>query len=233
MKKHHFFLFLLLLLASCNKDEGLGGSSSLEGYVYSVVHYDDNFSFSTQTFPALDKDVFLEFGDDLSVGERTKTGREGYYRFDYLRKGDYTVYALSSFADEHKAAVAKKIKVGGGSNQADTIFVHSGDAYGTAMIKGCVYAYFSDKNDKIIAVGPAINSDVYINHYGDEMFFERIRVGDQGFFIFQKILPGKYEVWVYDEADSRQLTPIKQIIEVDEAGKIYELPERFDIRIRS
>jgi hypothetical protein len=46
LRMKFFYLVLPLLflsLLSCNKDEGFGGSSSLEGLVYSVVHPDDYY----------------------------------------------------------------------------------------------------------------------------------------------------------------------------------------------
>jgi len=234
MKTHYlFFLPFLLLFSSCNKDEGFGGSSSLEGYVYHIEHSAANFSFNIDTFPALDKEVYLEFGDDINPGERIRTGRGGYYRFDYLRKGNYTVYAISDSVDSRKEAVIKTVKVTGSINKADTIFIHTGKAYGTSMIKGSVYASFYDKT-RLIDEGPAVDADVYINHYGEEMFFERIRVGDQGIFIFERILPGVYEVWVTSEDPiTRKLTPKKQTIQVKEAGEIYEFSERFEIDVRA
>ena len=234
MKTHYLFFFLFLLLFfSCNKDEGLGGSSSLEGYVYHIEHSTANFSFNIDTFPALDKEVYLEFGDDINPGERIRTGREGYYRFDYLRKGNYTVYAISDSVGSRKEAVFKTVRVTGSINKADTIFIHTGKAYGTSMIKGSVHALFYDKT-RLIDEGPAVDADVYINNYGEEMFFERIRVGDQGIFIFERILPGVYEVWVTSEdPETRKLTPIKKTIEVKEAGKIYDVPEEFVVKVRA
>ncbi|MDR1154518.1 MAG: hypothetical protein LBL04_07385 [Bacteroidales bacterium] len=233
--KYCFPLFLgLFLFYACNKDEGLGGSSSLEGYVYQIEHSDDNFSFRTETFPASKKDVYLIFGDNATdyFGDDVEVDNNGLYRFDYLRKGRYIVYSYSEYPDGRKEAVSREVSVGGGANKADTIFIHTGKAYGTSMIKGSVYALFYDGSRKVDE-GPAIDADVYINHYGEEMFFERIRVGDQGVFIFQKILPGRYEVWVTSEdPETRKLTPIKQVINVTESGKIYVLPE-FEVKARS
>jgi hypothetical protein len=155
------------------------------------------------------------------------------YHIDYLREGNYIVYSLSELADNQKESVPKHVKVKGSLSKADTIFIHTGKAYGTSMIKGSVYGLFYDKST-IIDEGPAVNSDVFINNYGEEMFFERIRVGDKGVFIFQRILPGKYKVWVTSEDPiTRKLTPIEQIIEVKEAGIVYELPEKFTVKIRS
>ncbi|MDR3187925.1 MAG: hypothetical protein LBT94_01905 [Prevotellaceae bacterium] len=238
LEMRQVIVILLLLggcvLSACNQGEGLGGSSSLEGYVYQVEHSDNNFSFKTDTFPAAKKDVYLIFGDneDDYFGDDVEADPNGLYRFDYLRKGAYIVYSYAEYADGRKEAVSQKVRVGSGVSRANPIYIHTGDAYGTAMVKGSVYALFFDK-DKLVDEGPAIDADVYINREGEEMFFERIRVGDKGIFIFQKILPGRYEVWVSSEdPTTRRLFPVKRVIEVTEAGRIYELPE-FTITVRA
>ncbi|MDR0505940.1 MAG: carboxypeptidase-like regulatory domain-containing protein [Dysgonamonadaceae bacterium] len=240
--RYLFSLFLCtLLLFSCNKDEGLGGSSSLEGYVYEVRHGDDNFSFETDTFPALDKDVFIEFGNNQSIGERIRTGREGYYRFDYLRQGTYTVYALSEFADGHKEAVTSKVSVSGDMNKADNIFIHTGKACGTAMIRGRVMVKFYHNgrpfpdSDSI----PAVETRVFIKNEGEETSFNDVRVGDMGVFIFQKLQPFKtYEVYVSTETgigDSYKhiLETVSQKVKVEEPYSIYDLEEVFTITVNN
>ena len=244
----HFYclgVIALFFLSSCNTDEGLGGSSSLEGYVYEVRHNDDSFSFQTDTFPALDKDVFIEFGDDLSVGERIRSGREGYYRFDYLRKGDYTVYALSEFADGRKEAVIKKVKVGSDLNRAGDIFVHTGKAAGTAMIRGEVWVRYYNKGRLVVdsdgnSLFPAVETRVFIKNKGEETSFDDVRVGDTGIFIFQKVQPGNaYEIYVSTEIQigdvyKNILTPVySDIIEVKEPYKTYNLDEKFIIDINN
>ncbi|MDR0844570.1 MAG: hypothetical protein LBN71_05055 [Tannerella sp.] len=236
MKINYLLLvFSALLLSACNKDEGLGGSSSLEGYVYQVEHSAANFSFQTDTFPAVDVRVFLIYGNDPDVyyGKDPRTDRNGLYRVDYLREGNYIVYSLSEPADNQPEAVSKEVRVKGSLSKAEPLYIHTGKAYGTSMIKGSVYGLFYDKST-LIDQGPAINSDVFINHYGDEMFFDRIRVGDQGVFIFERILPGKYKIWVTSEDPvTRKLTPIEQVIEVKETGVVYELPEEFRVKVRA
>jgi hypothetical protein len=246
--KKSFFLFFpfFLFLFSCNNQEGMGGSSSLEGYVYVIEHWDNNYTFQTDTFPALDAEVFLEFGDDLRVGERVRSGREGYYRFDYLRKGNYTVYALSDFG-ERKEPVAKKVKVSGDLNKADTIFIHSGDAVGSAMVKGSVWIkYYND--GRLIQVNEedsiaAVEARVFIKYVGEETHFDDARVGNEGVFIFQKIRPGKrYEVYVSSEELSGEkyknvLLPVFQEVTVEEAYKTYpldgEAPLTFTIKMNN
>jgi len=246
MKLYAYYLLLIsiaCLTVACNKDEGLGGSCSLEGYVYEVRHNDDNFSFQTDTFPALDKDVFIEFGDDLSVGQRIRSGREGYFRFDYLRKGNYTVYALSEFADGHKEAVISKVNVSDKLNRADTIFVHNGKASGTAMIRGSVMVRFFNQGIIVVdntgkSLFPAVETRVFIKNKGEETAFNDVRVGDEGIFIFQKIQPGKsYEIFVSTEIHVGErykhvLKPIYREIEVKEPYRIYDI-EEFTIDINN
>lgn len=234
MKYTQTFLVLLLfvplfLLTSCNRGEGIGGSSSIEGYVYNIVHQDDNFSFTVDTIPAVKEDVFLIYGTDDYFGDDVETDKDGRYRFDYLRSGTYVVYAYSEFADKNKTkeAVYQTVKVGGGLNKAPDIYIHTGKAYGTSMIKGSVLARYYD-NGRKEDEGPGIGTRVYIKNYGEETHFDDVRAGDQGVFIFQKILPGKYEVYTTTEdPDSERLDPVYQIIEVTEAGKVYELEEQF------
>ncbi|MDR0865629.1 MAG: hypothetical protein LBO74_11955 [Candidatus Symbiothrix sp.] len=234
MKIYYYFLLLLpaLLGASCNKDEGLGGSSSLEGYVYNVVHQDDNFSFQTDTFPAVREDVYLIFGDNDTdfYGDDVKTDPNGLYRFDYLRKGNYVVYACSNFADGHKVGETQKVKVSGGLNKAEPIYIHTGKAYGTAMIKGSIHATYYH-NGLWRDEGPGIGVRVYIRHAGEEAPFDDIKAGENGVFIFQKLLPGDYIISVETEdKDTEKVDVINSgIIQIRETGKMYEIPEKFEV----
>jgi hypothetical protein len=234
MKIYSYFLPLfpvLFLFFSCNKDEGLGGSSSLEGYVYQVEHYDDNFSFRTDTFPAVKKDVYLVFGDtDDYFGEDVETDQHGLYRFDYLRKGNYRVYAYSEFVDGHKEAVVKKATVSGKLNKAEAIFIHGGKAYGTAMVKGTVNATYYH-NGTYRDEGPGSGMRAYIRYVGEDAFFDDVRVGG-GVFIFQKLLPGDYEVAVETEdADTEKVDLIMKTVKITETGIIYEIPEVFEVGV--
>ncbi|MDR2087202.1 MAG: hypothetical protein LBP72_08505, partial [Dysgonamonadaceae bacterium] len=201
----------------------------------------------TDTFPALDTEVFLEFGDDRSVGERIRTGRDGYYRFDYLRKGSYTVYSLSDMFGKEKIPVAKNVHVGGSLNKADTIFIHTGDAVEAAMIKGSVWVKYYNKGSLVKVEGkdsiPAIEARVYIRYAGEETHFDDARVGDKGIFVFQKVRPGKrYVLYVASEEFSDEkyknvLFPVAKEIEVKEAYQTYPLngdePLTFTVKVNN
>ena len=116
MKQTFLFICLFLctfLFCACNKDEGFGGSSSLKGYVYNVVHYDDNLSFRTETFPAAKEKVYLIFGEnpDNYFAKDIDADNNGMFQFDYLRKGNYVIFAYSQLANGKREAVYKNVKV--------------------------------------------------------------------------------------------------------------------------
>ena len=242
MKIYSYFIFLisLFLLTSCNKDEGFGGSSSLEGYVYNIRHLDDNFSFKTDTFPALDQRVYLSYG---KADEDIRTNYEGKYRFEFLRSGNYTVYAHSEFPDGRLEPVFADVKVGGSLTKADTIFIHTGKANGTAMIKGSVMIRYYNKGSLVTINGessfPAVETRIFLKYLGDETYYDDVRVGDKGIFIFQKVQPGlDYEIYVSTEIPGDKykniLFPEAQTIQLpNEPYKTYELGEVFFIDINN
>ena len=85
---------VLLLVASCAKDAGEGGTSSIKGKVY-AKYYNKTFTSLIGETYAPDKDVYIIFGDDVTYGDKQKTCYDGSFEFKYLRKGKYKVYAYS------------------------------------------------------------------------------------------------------------------------------------------
>jgi hypothetical protein len=221
-------LFLpALVLMSCNKDEGLGGSSSLTGYVYDIVHHDDDSTFSADTLPAVKKDVYLIFGDDENeyFGDDVETDKNGFYRFDYLRKGNYVVYAYSEYADGRRESVSRTVRIGSAPNEAAAIYIHSGEACGTAAIKGYVYARYYH-NGSYRDEGPGTGMRAYIRKAGTEDFIDDARVAD-GVFVFQKLFPGEYEVAVESEdPDTERVDLIySPSVTIRETERLYVIPE--------
>lgn len=205
--KHNLYALLpllgLFLLVSCNKDEGEGGSSSLGGYVYQIRHFNDNSLFPTDTIPAAKEDVFIVYGDNEYFGDDIETNDAGYYKFEYLRKGNYTVFAYSSFDDDTREAEYQQVKVGGGYNRADTIYIHTGKASGTAMIRGKVMARYYD-NGRLVTIDgkyefPAIGYRVYLKYAGQDIVADDVRTNDEGIFVFQRLQAGTYEIYTETE----------------------------------
>lgn len=89
---------LLLLLgcitASCEKDPGEGGTSSIRGKVW-VKNYNSSFTYLQEEYYAQDEDVYIIYGDEFSFNDRVKTSYNGAFEFKYLRKGDYHIFVYS------------------------------------------------------------------------------------------------------------------------------------------
>jgi len=85
---------LLLLLISCEKGAGEGGMASIGGHV-TIEDYNFDFTILRDTYPAQEYDVYIIYGDDDYFGDRIKTSYDGYFEFNYLREGDYTIFVYS------------------------------------------------------------------------------------------------------------------------------------------
>ena len=234
------FLCLLLPLAgiflwfSCNKDEGLGGSSSIEGYVYKVVHHGDDFSFIPDTIPAAGERIYIIYGNNEQgpvASKDVRTNLNGLFCFEFLRSGEYIVYAFSEYPNELsnlKVAEVKHIKVGSGTAKADPIYIHSGKGYGLSMIKGKLMVQYYYRGYPEGEPQPAAGERVYLKRFGEDVIMDDVRVSDQGVFLFDRVVPGKYEVYaITQEIDDRRFTypTPSQIIEVKDPHKVYEVPE--------
>ena len=105
------------LLLSCKKGPGEGGRTSIIGKVWAeewddisyTVHYDSLDHW------AADEDVFIIYGDDVSFGDRIRTGPDGVFEFKYLREGDYTIYVYSEAPQNSSAAgkiaISKRVSI--------------------------------------------------------------------------------------------------------------------------
>ncbi|MDR1372706.1 MAG: carboxypeptidase-like regulatory domain-containing protein [Dysgonamonadaceae bacterium] len=218
MKSRFGYLFAMLVTASltfvsCNEDEGFGGKASIEGYVYEVVHFDDNYSFRTDTLKdgKYGTKVYITAKDDNQVLDDVDTGPDGYYRFDYLRKGDYRVYCVSEDKFRNQTPEMVNVKAGSsGTVKAEPIYYHKGDIYNTAMIKGKVWIRYCNNigtNIQVRIAGkyydsiPAVAARVYIANPSDSVSFADTR-GD-GVFMFKELRPNQeYQVYAITEVKS-------------------------------
>jgi hypothetical protein len=89
-----FLLSFSFLFFSCKKEEGEGGMATIKGSIW-VRDWDKNFNLMMYEYPGLDEDVFIVYGDQVGYGDKLSTDLNGNFEFKYLRKGTYTIYALS------------------------------------------------------------------------------------------------------------------------------------------
>ncbi|MCC6385277.1 MAG: hypothetical protein LC117_08750 [Bacteroidia bacterium] len=84
----------LFFLSACRKGPGEGGTSSIQGYLH-VKDYNASQVILFGEYPGVDEWVYIIYGNDISYGDRVRTNYEGKFEFNYLRNGDYRVYAYS------------------------------------------------------------------------------------------------------------------------------------------
>lgn len=88
-------LFILLLsVSACKKTAGEGGQASIKGKVWAE---DWNVAFTVKNgeYAAVDEDVYIIYGSDISYGDKVKTNYNGEFEFKYLRTGKYKIYVYS------------------------------------------------------------------------------------------------------------------------------------------
>ncbi len=96
MKLAKLFLALTLVttIISCNKTEGEGGTSSIEGKLYVI-----NLNAAGDTvgeYYAMDQDVFIIYGEsNATYNDKFATSYDGSYVFNNLTLGKYTLFSYS------------------------------------------------------------------------------------------------------------------------------------------
>lgn len=237
MKYYCKIMFALVMaafaLSSCNNKEGEGGTGTVQGYVKLVHHPDDNYLLEADTLNAAKTDVFIVYGDEEFYGDDTETNPDGLYQFNYLTPGDYTVFAYSTLPTGEKIPVSESVTLERGRvAQVPTIYVHDGKAYGTSVVTGKVWAWYFHNNEWR-GEGWAYEHRVYLRKLGETYHMDDVRVGVDGIFAFQKVLPGSYEVITYTQDANEVPSPVIDTITV-EAGEILQMePDTtFTVRIQ-
>ena len=222
---------MALLLTACNKGPGEGGTGTVSGYVKLVHHPDDDYTLTPDTMVAAKTDVFIIYGDEAYFGNDVETDAKGMYQFEYLLPGNYTVFAYSTLPSGEKVAVSETVNLQRGAvAQVPTLYIHDGKAYGTSIVKGRVHASYYH-NGSWRGEGWAYEHRVYIRRVGEDVPFDDTRVGPDGYFAFQKLQPGEYEVFTVTQDFNEVPDFVFQTIVVEEAGQIYEIEEQFEIII--
>ena len=75
-------MVLPILMAACSKDPGDGGRAEIRGRL-------------------MEQRVYIIYGDGTYHDDDVRTGHDGRFRFTWLRKGTYNVYAISECRDHN------------------------------------------------------------------------------------------------------------------------------------
>ncbi|MDQ3102094.1 MAG: carboxypeptidase-like regulatory domain-containing protein [Bacteroidota bacterium] len=97
MKK---FLMLLLPLAmvfsSCTKEPGEGGRGEIQGRIIAQNYNNTSTGLAYgDPYPFPEHRVYIIYGDGEFHDDDVRTGHDGRYRFNGLRRGSYRIYVVS------------------------------------------------------------------------------------------------------------------------------------------
>ena len=215
-------LALMTFCLSCNDHEGEGGNGTVQGCVKLVHHPDDDYNLNVDTVAAAKTDVFIVYGDEAFYGNDVETDPDGMYRFEYLTPGEYTVFAYSTLSTGEKVAETQTVTLERGKiAQVPTIYIHEGKAYGTSIVQGKAWAMYFH-NAEYRGEGWAYEHRIYLRKLGDSYHQDDVRVGLDGVFAFQKVLPGTYEVFTYTQNAQEVPSPVIDTITVG-ADEIFQM----------
>lgn len=84
---------LFLFFTSCNSLPGDGGTSTITGKVF-VQEYNASGTLFADYYGA-DQHVYLIYGDGTVYNDDVRTSYDGSYEINFLRKGNYRLFAYS------------------------------------------------------------------------------------------------------------------------------------------
>ena len=104
MNRFCIFLVITFFFTSCEKEPGEGGTSSIIGSVYKLSTYTNALTQEIDTiFYQLDsgEDIYIIYSNNESdfYDDKIESNWNGQYRFDFLRKGDYTLFVYADSVD--------------------------------------------------------------------------------------------------------------------------------------
>jgi len=211
MKKIPALILGVLLLSACEKEEGPGGKSSIEGTVI-VKEYNRDFSVLLSEHPAHNLDVYINYGGDDLIGDDMETSQEGKFKFSFLQEGTYTLWYTSDdtlAGSPSEIVIEHPVQLGNNQNKdlGNLITYKTRDFdEGSSTICGKVYL-INYKNtatppyteDDIKDITPAQEEDVYLIYNEKQTFDEELETNYDGEFCFPNLIKGKYRIFVYSE----------------------------------
>ncbi len=194
------------MLISCSKHEGEGGESTITGRVVEQT-YDESFKVLQSKLPAVKKDVYITYGGNGSVDDKVETNYDGIFEFNYLQKGNYTIFYYSEDKTRktiEKIPIVVNVNIGSdGDTQSlgdlmtdKSIKIDDGTATITGKI--IVHNYKADFTE-LKDVGPAQEQEVYLvyeNHLADDI---RVRTNYMGVYEFKNLIKGNYFIYAYSD----------------------------------
>jgi hypothetical protein len=198
---------ILTGLYSCEKEAGIGGTGEIKGMV-TVRLFDPEFKVLQASYPATGKTVYILYGDETTISDNTKTSYSGEFNFQYLREGNYKIFAYSESSLESSPSesitVEKEVTLSSNKDAIDigelviykSIDVTDGDATITGRVRQVNYTKdFNFIKDTINAQ----EKTVYVLYEDYPEYIDRLRTLDDGTFAISNLIKGKYTIMVLSE----------------------------------
>jgi len=197
-----FIAMIMVIFSACKKEEGEGGKATIEGKLYTML-YDPNGKFLKKE-EARKEDLFIIYGDNTVYDDQMDSDDEGSYKFQYLRKGDYTIFAYSDCNTCPSGIESVEIKVEIKDKKelveaVDLEVVKNIDLNdGSGTVSGIVYMY-EYSGPTLIAQYPKPDENVYIIYDNDQSYFDKTKSGEGGIFQFSDLIEGSYKIYAFSD----------------------------------
>lgn len=222
-----FVLGMMFILTACEKSEGEGGTSTIEGSV-TVEEWDEDMVAKRSEHPAYAEDVYIIYGSDDFYGDKVETHSDGTYKFEYLRKGTYTIYiySIDTLNPSNMVVVSQTVDITDNKQTVqapELVIVNDNGDDGIYTVSGKVIleqysANFEAKRTEYAAQ----EIDIYIQRENEDFYFDRVKTDSEGHFEFSNLITGNYIVYTYSKspelsADEKEV--VEKTIAIVESGE--------------
>ncbi|MFO7656970.1 MAG: hypothetical protein R6W78_07875 [Bacteroidales bacterium] len=224
MKNLYCIGVLIALFISCSNEEGEGGNSVITGKVFTKV-YNNTYTTLIDSFYTPDVDVFILYGDNEIYNDDIATNWDGRYRFEYLRKGNYKIFAYSDDTTGQYGSGIKPVMVDvkiKSNNEivtaADIVVLETMDYDdGTSSITGKVFVRdFNNERTTLLAEYYGADERVFIVYGNDKFHFNDVRTHHDGTYQFSNLVKGTYIVYSLTDPTGRQMFPVTDTVEISD-----------------
>lgn len=206
-----YLLITLLIVTSCSKKEGKGGRATLSGQIL-IQDIDTTTRTILNEYPAIDQKVFITYGDNEVYDDDFSTDVDGYYKFEGLRTGDYSIqtYLECKNCTEPLDISEEEISISDSKGTTNVSTIYLKNTYykeGNATIIGQVLFQDTIPQQQKVVTYPAIDHRVYLVYGNDAVYREDFKTDANGYFRFDNLNIGNYKVYVYtcDEDCARDI----------------------------
>jgi len=203
MKRLLLFVIVVISFFGCKKTEGDGGVASVRGHVF-VIDFKDDFATKPDTMIASEEDIYIVYGSNEIISDKSTTNETGEYGFDYLRKGNYSIIAYSKIPESDvDTSIVKRIKITDkkATVQVENIYLYKAKT-GYATITGRLFV--KDYNTSMVPKTPVDNyysggEDVYLQKDGSSNVLKKEKTSYDGTYVFNRLSRGTYKIYAYSK----------------------------------